>query len=171
MIARTPVVNVARAALAAGALILLAGALGAVLNRPWLFPSLGPTAALIVLHPRQRAARPWNTLVGHGVGVLAGIASAQLCGVIAAGAALPGAPGFPHMWAGAAATALTLAGGLLLDADHPPAAATTLLIALGAIPADLSGIGSVAIGVSVVCVAGLPLRRCAQAWAQERTAS
>ncbi|MCB9795895.1 MAG: HPP family protein [Alphaproteobacteria bacterium] len=151
-----------RASLAAGALILMVGGIGAGLRSPWLFPSLGPTAALFVLHPHQRAARTWNTLVGHAVGVVAGVFAAHAFGVVSMGAALPGPPGLPHVLAAAVATSLTLGGGLLLDADHPPAAATTLLLALGAIPANTVGVLSVGIGVAGTCLLGVPLRRHAE---------
>lgn len=52
-----------------------AGAVGLALRQPWLFPSLGPTVMLFFESPAQKASRPLNTLVGHGVGLLAGIAA------------------------------------------------------------------------------------------------
>lgn len=155
-----PVTAALRPALAAGALILLVGLLAVGLHHPWLFPSLGPTAMLLVTGPDQPAARPWNTLVGHGVGLCGGLLAAWLFGTAAAGPALAGGnPTLVHAAAAAVAMVLTLAGGRLLDADHPPAAATTLLIALGALPADVDGAGAVCLGVFVVCAVGEPLRR------------
>jgi len=148
--------------------MLLVGAVAVMFDNPWLFPSLGPTAAIMMLHPRQPASRPWNTLVGHGVGVLAGVLAANIFGATELGGALPGAPEPAHAMAAAAATALTLIGGHLLRADHPPAVATTLILALGAIPPDAGGALSVGVGVLLTCVAGAPLRALALRQAEHR---
>jgi CBS-domain-containing membrane protein len=48
------------------------GLVGVVAALPWLFPSLGPTVMLFFESPEQPAARPMNTIVGHGVGITAG---------------------------------------------------------------------------------------------------
>lgn len=48
------------------------GVLGMWAHQPWLFPSLGPTIFLQTVTPNESAARPWNTVRGHGVGIAAG---------------------------------------------------------------------------------------------------
>jgi hypothetical protein len=46
-----------------------------------------------------------------------------------------------------------------LDADHPPAQATTLLIVVGALAADLRGTLVLAAGFALVAVLGEMVRR------------
>jgi hypothetical protein len=52
--------------------LALAGAVGILTKLPWLFPSIGPIVMLFFESPEQPAARPMNTIVGHGVGITAG---------------------------------------------------------------------------------------------------
>ena len=49
----------------------IVGGLGLEFQQPWLFPSLGPTIFIHTVTPKQEAARPWNTFVGHGIGAAA----------------------------------------------------------------------------------------------------
>jgi hypothetical protein len=44
-----------------------AGAVGLLVNQPYLFPSLGPTVMLFFESPTHKSAAPRNSLVGHGV--------------------------------------------------------------------------------------------------------
>ena len=64
--------SAAYAALLCLVVLALAGAVGILTKLPWLFPSLGPTVMLFFESPEQPAARPMNTIVGHGVGITAG---------------------------------------------------------------------------------------------------
>jgi hypothetical protein len=145
---------------ATGALILLVvGALGVVAGRPWLVPSLGPSAVLVAMMPAHPSARAWNTLVGHAGGLLAGFVAVALVGaandpvVLATGALTP-----PRVAAAVIAIALTLAIGIFLRASHPPAAATTLLVALGSVATlDLSL--ALMAGVAIVALSGEAVRR------------
>jgi len=66
--------------LLAAVLILPIGVVSYVAREPLLFPSLGPTVFIQVHSPRSQAARPWNNLVGHGVGVLAAVVALWLTG-------------------------------------------------------------------------------------------
>jgi CBS domain-containing membrane protein len=102
-----------------------------VTNQPFIFPSLGPTAFLFFYTPLAPAASPRNTIIGHGVGTLAGFGSLVLFGLRDAGPAL--AVGVSWQRVGAAALSLGLTSGVmvLLSAPHPPAGATTLIISLG----------------------------------------
>ncbi|MEA2574680.1 MAG: hypothetical protein QOH93_1978 [Chloroflexia bacterium] len=145
--------------LVVGVLALVAGWLAGMANGfPWLFPSLGPTAYLQAESPAHPASRFYNTVVGHMVGLAAGFA-----GVFALGAYNDPVVLVKHelTWgrAGAAAIALalTLLVALLLKASHPPAGATTLLVALGAF--KIEDILTVVAGVLIVAVAGEAVRR------------
>lgn len=98
---------------------------------PLLFPSLGPTAFLLFYTPLTPAASPRNTLGGHLIGALAGYLALAVFGLLdtpfVAGAPLSSAR------IGAAAVSLGLTSGAMvwLKVPHPPAGATTLIIALG----------------------------------------
>lgn len=107
------------------------GLMGLLSHLPWLFPSLGPTVMLFFESPEQPASRPVNTLVGHGVGLLAGIACFHVVGVAAAGSAPVDGLHAPHLVAGAVSVAVTTLVLSLLGLPHPPAGATTLIVSLG----------------------------------------
>lgn len=101
---------------------------------PLVFPSLGPTAYLLFSDPLGGAAAPRNTIIGHGIGVLAGWGSLAVFGLqdVAAADAMGATPGR----VGAAAVSLALTSALMvwLRLPHPPAAATTLIVSLGVLP-------------------------------------
>ncbi len=138
--------------------LLITGVLGLVAGSPWLVPSLGPTAVLVALMPAHPTARAWNTFAGHLGGLLAGFAAVWLAG--AAGA--PTVMGdhvlvASRVLAATIAIALTILAGAVLRASHPPAAATTLLVALGGIQTADQALALMA-GVVVITVVGEGLR-------------
>jgi CBS-domain-containing membrane protein len=98
---------------------------------PFVFPSLGPTAFLLFATPLLPAASPRNTIYGHAIGIACGYGALWATGLAHA----PPAMATGVSWDRVVAAALSLAatGGLmiLLDAPHPPAGATTLIISLG----------------------------------------
>lgn len=119
--------------LASGLLIILAGAVGYWLKQPWLFAALGPTVLMVVGNPGHETTRFRAVAVGH----LAAIACAFLALLIVDAAAAPQlskavSAVSPRVWASAGAIALLAVVQQQLKAWHPPAAATALLITLGA---------------------------------------
>lgn len=102
-----------------------------VTQTPLLFPSLGPTAFLLFFSPLAPAASPRNACWGHLIGAGAGYLALALFGLLdtpfVAGAPLTSAR------IGAAALSLGLTSGAMiwLKVPHPPAGATTLIVALG----------------------------------------
>ncbi|MBG6215236.1 MAG: HPP family protein [Cryobacterium sp.] len=126
--------------------LAMTGVVGLLLKQPWLFPSLGPTVMLFFESPKQPASRPLNTIVGHLVGIAAGL-------VCYTGLGLSGHPSAPvggltvsYVIAGALAVGITTAALSLLKLPHPPAGASTLIVALGILhtPAQLlSMVGAV----------------------------
>lgn len=146
--------------LAAGLIILGVGVLALWFGEPWLFPSLGPTAFLQAQAPGNPNVRIYNIVVGHIMGILAG-----LLGVFIAGTRLEPAVAVTHvlppaqMWAAVIALTITLALQAASRAFHPPAAATALLIALGAFHATVRDITIILAGVLLVTLIGEPLRR------------
>lgn len=133
---------------------------------PLIFPSLGPTAFLLFYTPLTPAASPRNTLGGHLIGALAGYLSLAVFGLLDV-AFQPGAP-ISAGRVGAAALSLGLTSGAMvwLKVPHPPAGATTLIVALGILrqPWQLAVL-MLAVGLLVVQgyainrLAGLPYPR------------
>lgn len=100
-------------------------------HQPFIFPSLGPTAFLFFYTPLAPAASPRNAVIGHLIGVGAGLGSLLLFGLRAAGPALASGVTGPRVAAAALSLGLTAGLMVLLRAPHPPAGATTLIVSLG----------------------------------------
>ncbi|KXV75831.1 HPP family protein [Acetobacter farinalis] len=129
------------------------GVLAYVTHLPLLFPSLGPTIFIHIVTPQQEAARIWNTLMGHAIGILAAVFSLWLFGAFD----LPSGMSIDHitwnrMAASVSAIALTVLGQGVLKANHAPAAATTLLLSLGGFHADARTLAIICAGI-VICTA------------------
>jgi CBS domain-containing membrane protein len=110
----------------------MVGLAAAVTMRPLIFPSLGPTAMMQFTNPLDPNASPRHVLIGHFVGAAAGYAALALTGLV--GVPLSAEIGLPRVVAAAIALALTSCLLILLKAEHPPAGATTLIVALGILP-------------------------------------
>ncbi len=100
---------------------------------PFVFPSLGPTAFLFFFDPRAPSASPHHAVIGHAIGILCGYGSLLVFHLQDAGSALALGTTWPRVLAAALSLASTGALMILLNAAHPPAGATTLIISLGAI--------------------------------------
>lgn len=111
--------------------VAVVGLVGLVTHLPWLFPSLGPTVMLFFESPDQPASRPVNALVGHGVGLAAGVACFYGFGVDGLQSAPVGGLTGSHLAAGALSVAVTTFVLTRIDLPHPPAGATTLIVSLG----------------------------------------
>jgi hypothetical protein len=145
--------------IAAAVLIGIVGAIGLLAGQPWLLPSLGPSAYLLALRPAQPSARVYNVLAGHLLGLAAGIVGVWVAGAAAAPGVLEsGTLSGRRVGAAVIAIALTMLMALALRASHAPAAATTLLVALGALRTPHDAL-NVAIGAAIIAVSGFALRR------------
>jgi hypothetical protein len=133
--------------------LALAGAVGLALKQPWLFPSLGPTVMLFFESPEQSSSRPRNTLVGHAVGLVAGIGCFYALGLAGQPPAPVGGLTVPYVVAGVLSVAITTLVLTLLKTPHPPAGATTLIVSLGILtqPAQLL---SMAGAIVLITIAG-----------------
>ena len=142
-----------------GFLILIAGVIGLIAGQPWLFPSLGPTAYLQVETPELKSAHFYNTIVGHYVGIAAGLIGIAIFSLWNTPSVLVSHQLLPA-WVGAATVAifLTVIINMFLRSSHPPAGATTLLVALGAFRTP-SQISALVAGVLIIAVVGEILRR------------
>jgi hypothetical protein len=143
----------------AAAMLLVVGVLGVLVGKPWLGPSIGPSAVLIAMTPAHPTSRGYNTFVGHAGGLLAGFAAVVLLGAVNEPAVLTtGILTWPRVAAAVVAVALTVLIGIFTRASHPPAAATTLLVALGSV-ATLDRALAVMAGVIIIAVMGELIRR------------
>ena len=149
----------------------LSGLWAYIVKQPLVFPSLGATAFLIFETPMAEVGTPRNTMLGHTVGVAAGVASLALFGLLDAPSVY--VSGVTLGRVGAIALAVALTGGILrvLRSAHPPAGATTIIVASGLL-AKPRQILDMLIGVLLLTIAGWCLNRVmgvpAPVWAAPR---
>jgi len=138
----------------AAASVAVIGLLAWWSKQPLLFPSVGPTLMLVLDSRSLPSARPLNILVGHYVGLLAGLVAIAATGLLGAPPVTQAGTTGPRVLAAALALALTASALRLLGTSHPPAGATTLIVALGVLdsPPEL-----IAMCVSVLLLTGLSM--------------
>lgn len=144
----------------AATLIVLAGAVGYWLKQPWLFAGLGPTVLMLASNPGHETTRFRAVVVSHlaaiGCAYLAlMLLNAHVASAVITRATVP----LPRVWASAVSLAMLAVLLPQLRAYHPPAAATALLVTLGAY--RMTGKTPLALiaGVVVVAVAGELIQR------------
>jgi CBS domain-containing membrane protein len=111
--------------------IVLLTLLALLTHNPFVFPSLGPTAYLFFFNPLAESSTPRNAVLGHGIGLLCGFAAYKITGMHAFPEGFGGEVYWPRILASALALSLTGAVMVLLRVNHPPAGATTMIVALG----------------------------------------
>jgi HPP family len=114
----------------AGVTILVIGMAGQVTGWLLVTSTLGPTAYFLFVHRRHRWSSMRNAVTGHSVGLGAGLAGLWLTGNWHVGGAFY-PRGLPIAFAVAIAVALTLIILTAVGIHHPPAASTTVLVAVG----------------------------------------
>ena len=102
-------------------------------RNPFVFPSLGPTAYLLFFSPLVKASSPRNTIFGHALGLLCGYAAFVVTGAGAEAFGMHAGIFWPRILAAALSLSATGALMVLLNVNHPPAGATTLIVSLGII--------------------------------------
>ena len=143
-----------------GAVMAVIGTLAWLCATPWLFPSLGPTIAIQSEAPGHPSASPWNVVVGHLIGASVGFAAVRLTGVIHAPPVnVSHALTLARVAAAALAVFVSMGLQTLARARHAPAQATTLLVVVGALDADLRGAFVLTAGVVQVAILGEAVRR------------
>ncbi len=147
------------APLCEAALLMVAGLAAWITHQPLLFASLGPTIYELVEQPHRDSARPYNLIVGHLIGVLAGFAGLAVShawtwpavtGITDVGLARVAAAGLAGL--------LTVFGTTLLDATQPAAISTSLVIALGSMQQWKDG-PVIMVSILLITALGEPLRR------------
>ncbi len=154
------VLNMFWVPLISAALIVLVGAIGTWMRQPWLFAALAPTILMVAATPGHETTTFRAIVVGHIAAI--GCAYIALLLLDATGSAsmlatrvIP----MPRVWASAAALAMLAVVQPQLRAFHPPAAATALLVTLGAY--RMTGKTPLALvgGVVVIAIASELLNR------------
>ncbi|PWI44477.1 HPP family protein [Streptomyces sp. ICBB 8177] len=141
--------------------VLLAGvgALGHGLGWVVLTTTVGPTAYVLLAHPDTAGSRVRNAVVGHASAVACGLALLAVFGLWNHASVAQTNHDTPaQIAAEALAAAATLFCLTLLDAHHPPAAATALLIASG-IARPGPPLYGMLVGLAVTVVAASALTR------------
>lgn len=133
-------------------LVTVAAVMAWLSGLPMLFPSLGPSAFVMAMFPKSEASNVQRVVGGHAIGTAAGLVAYWLFGatgsmVVAAEPA--SVAGLRLAGSGILAMALTVAGMLAADVRHPPACATTLIVALGLLSTPFEG-GVILLAVAVM---------------------
>ena len=126
-----------------GALLLLTGFVAILTGRPFLFPSLGPSAYLLATAPDAATSQTDRLVGGHAIGVVAGLLAYHLLasGLVVTDPVAPLATEQVRLGASAVVSlGLTAAGMEATGYRHAPACATTLIVGLGLLPNPLDGL-------------------------------
>ena len=107
--------------------------LALVTGSPFVFPSLGPTAYLFFFSPLAPASSPRNSVLGHVIGLICGYAAFATMAHFGSPSAAHGIVHSGNILAAALSLSLTGALMVVFRVSHPPAGATTLIVALGII--------------------------------------
>ncbi|KIG16352.1 hypothetical protein DB30_04519 [Enhygromyxa salina] len=116
------------------------------------------TAYLLAKDPKAAVNSPRNIVIGHVIGVAAGLGSAGAFGVLGEPSALTGTFVLGHALGSALAIVLTVSLTEGLRCPHPPAAATTLVASLGLLSLQ-GGVLAFMAGVAVLAGCSFALRR------------
>ena len=135
-------------------LILVTGALTLATGQPWLFAALGPTAVAVASSPGQPSSRFHSVVVGHLSALLCAWLIVVLVGTGGSVVAGDASIGIARVWGSAMAIAVMVLVQPTLRAFHPPAAATALLITLGAYHLTWKSSASMMGGVVVIALLG-----------------
>lgn len=114
------------------------GAITLVTGRPFLFPSLGPSAYLMATGEKDRAEGAYHVVGGHAVAVVAGLIAYALFGQEVSAYVVFDRPDPAFSWdlvyltaSATVAMMLTTTTMLVTRTNHAAACATTLIVALG----------------------------------------
>jgi CBS domain-containing membrane protein len=102
-------------------------------HNPFVFPSLGPTAYLFFFSPLAEPSTPRNAILGHAIALACGYGAFFVSGLPAFHSGFPSHILWPRVLAAALSLSATGAAMVLLEINHPPAGATTLIVSLGII--------------------------------------
>ncbi len=144
--------RIIRDSLKVGLLLCVPGAIAWVTGRPFIFPSLGPSAFSLVME--KKPGDMLRTVIGgHLIGVVGGLLAYYTIAEELDLGNLPPSLSLSLLRlavSGVISVILTTAGMLAAGARHPPACATTLIVSLG-IMATLRDALFIMLAVIIMC--------------------
>ena len=146
------------AAVNGGLAILALGVFAWITELPLTFPALGPTAFILFATPTSESAAPRSVIVGHFSGMASGFAVGHLISALAGGPVSPQTGGWPLILSASLALAVTCGLLVRLSCPHPPACASSLVIALGAVT-DWTNVLLMAVAVVWMTVQAVAMNR------------
>ncbi|KAF0807885.1 hypothetical protein A167_02759 [Alcanivorax sp. S71-1-4] len=144
----------------AGVSITLIAFIALISQEAFIFPSLGATAFLLFYLPLAEASAPRNVLCGHLIGALVGWLSLATFGLLDEPSAMINGVELPRVAAAGLALGTTCFLMVLLRVVHPPAAATSLMVALGTMT-SLHQIEVLLAGVVLLLIQAMVINRLA----------
>jgi CBS-domain-containing membrane protein len=144
--------------------LLLLSTFSVLIGEPLLIPAVGASAYLVFGDPQAEASAPRNVLVGHALGAAIGWLMLELFHLRDAPGGLSIAVTWPR--AGAVASSLATTIGILrsVRCTHPPAGATTMIVAVGILPRAHSILDFLLAGAAVVVYASIVCRAAGHAY-------
>lgn len=132
--------------------LAVVGILAVGTNKPFIFPSLGPSILMIFGRPLGRQSRLRNVMSGHAAGALCGYAAVWATGLL--GVPYSADISFQRVLAAATALALTAFTMRMTKLEHAPAGATTLIVAFGLLPKLMDFVWLMAAVLLIVILGG-----------------
>eukprot|EP00483_Globobulimina_turgida_P002374 UN02376 len=109
----------------------IVGIIAYLSDLPFLFPSLGPTTFLHFAIFAKAPASPRNTIIGHFIGIVFGMLGLAIFGLVDKPSAAVEVMSMNRVGCATFAIGFTCIVMIVCKVEHPPAAATTLLVAMG----------------------------------------
>jgi CBS-domain-containing membrane protein len=134
------------------------GACAIWLGEPLVIPAVGASAYLVFSAPRHEVAAPRNVILGHTLGATIGWVMLWVFRLQDTHGGQIALLTVPRVAAVACALGLTIGVLRTLKASHPPAGATTMIVAIGALPQARHIPDFVVSALIVVVYAALALR-------------
>lgn len=120
---------------------------------PLLFPPLGPSAFILFYTPLAENASPRNVVLSHGLALACGLAAFHGALTLFGTTDTVGSFSWHSVAAMVAAMASVSLAMVALGCVHPPAAATSLIAAMGYVQNTVQGIGIMAAVLLLVAAA------------------
>ncbi len=146
------------AAVNGGLAILAIGFFSWISDLPLTFPALGPTAFILFATPTTDSAAPRSVIFGHFSGMASGWAVWHLISAVVGGPVSLEVGGLAPVVSASLALALTCVLLIRLSCPHPPACASSLIIALGLVT-DWVGVLLMAIAVVWITAQSVVMHR------------
>lgn len=139
------------AAVNGGLAILIITLVAWLSNSPLVFPALGPTAFIMFSAPLSAAAAPRCVILGHFTAMASGLAIWHVVGYLSGEPVALQTGGWPLLCSTSLALALTCLLLVRMSCPHPPACASSMIVAMGGV-SDWSDLLYMALAVLLVTI-------------------